>query len=190
MNYNINKSTSILFTSEYNYNEDVLNLLNQSELISFNNRSNMNIASNILKEYNCLYLKNKKYLTKIDVNMINILDSLNSIQARIIFLNVLTYVNNDFKKKIIHDLKQLNKIIINFTSEIEECLLLDYMIVVSDNKIIMEGNTKDILKQEKILKKLGFNLPFVTDLSNSLKYYELIDKDYYDNLSLVEDLWK
>ena len=54
----------------------------------------------------------------------------------------------------------------------------------------MEGNTKDILKEEKIIKKLGFNMPFIIELSNGLKYYNIVDKLYYDNESLVNDLWK
>ena len=53
----------------------------------------------------------------------------------------------------------------------------------------MEGYKEDILKEEKILKKLGFNLPFIVELSNGLKYYGLVNKLYYDNESLVSDLW-
>ena len=54
----------------------------------------------------------------------------------------------------------------------------------------MEGKSKLVLQEEKILKKLGFNLPFIVELSNSLKYYQLVDKTYFDSLELVEDLWK
>ena len=54
----------------------------------------------------------------------------------------------------------------------------------------MEGNYKEILKEEKILKKLGFNLPFILELSLGLKYYNLTNDLYYDNESLVNYLWK
>lgn len=74
--------------------------------------------------------------------------------------------------------------------EIEETLWLDYLIVIHEEKVIMEGKSKLVLQEEKILKKLGFNLPFIVELSNSLKYYQLVDKTYFDSLELVEDLWK
>ena len=40
----------------------------------------------------------------------------------------------------------------------------------------MEGNTKDILKEEKIIKKLGFSMPFIIELSNGLKYYNIVER--------------
>ena len=87
-------------------------------------------------------------------------------------------------------LKSQNKQIINYTTEIEETLLLEYLIVVHENKVIMEGKTEEVLSIEKIIKKLGFNLPSIIELSNGLKYYEVVSNTYYDIEGLVEDLWK
>lgn len=69
-------------------------------------------------------------------------------------------------------------------------MLLDYLMVVHNNEIIMEGNTKEVLNVEKIIKKLGFNMPLIMELSNGLKYYNVVNKTYYDIESLVDDLWK
>ena len=33
-------------------------------------------------------------------------------------------------------------------------------------------------------------LPFTVNLSNKLKFYELIDRVYFDDKKLVDDLWK
>ena len=54
----------------------------------------------------------------------------------------------------------------------------------------MEGKKEAVLQEEKILKKLGFSLPFIVELSKGLKYYQVVDKIYFNNVELVNDLWK
>ena len=191
-NKDFNKvSTTVLYTSSYNYLDDAKEFIHHNiVVITKDQNANINnIPEYLLKSFNCLELLNKPNLTRIDNLKITILDNLNNKSEVYVFLNVLTYLDNEFKKRVINYLKEHNKIIINYTEDIEEALLLDYIIVIHDNKIIMEGYKEDILKEEKILKKLGFNLPFIVELSNGLKYYGLIDKLYYDNESLVSDLW-
>ena len=64
------------------------------------------------------------------------------------------------------------------------------MIVLDKGQIVMEGKTRQILLQEKILKRLGIGLPFYIDLSIQLKLYGLIDNIRLSKEDLVEDLWK
>ena len=87
-------------------------------------------------------------------------------------------------------MKSNHKRIINYTTQIEETLLLDYLVITHENTIIMEGAKELVLKEEKILKKLGFNLPFIVELSSGLKYYGLINKIYFNSKELVDELWK
>ena len=47
----------------------------------------------------------------------------------------------------------------------------------------------EVLKEEKKLKKVGFGLPFVVDLSIQLNYYDIFKKVYFDMNELVNDLW-
>lgn len=181
--------TTILCPLNFNYTTDIVELTNKGcETITKNGVYHSSIPDIILKEFNCEHLKNPQ--TKVDNIKINILSSILSPKSTIIFFNVLTYVDNTFKEKIITYLKKQHKRIINYTSEIEETLLLDYLIVIHNNKVIMEGDTKSILKEEKILRKLGYSLPVIVELSMGLTYYNLIDKIYYKNTSLVDDLWK
>ena len=59
------------------------------------------------------------------------------------------------------------------------------------NKInAIDGKTLDVLKEEKILKRLGLNLPFYLDLSIQLKLYGLINRTYLNKEDLVKHLWK
>jgi hypothetical protein len=189
-----NCNTAILISSDYNYNNDMLYFINHHCIVlNMLNKSNISeINDKDLLKYNIYDLKDKKILTKIDELKINIVSNItnNKNNEVFIFFNVLTYLDDEFKNKVINELNNNHKRIINYTSEIEEVLLFDYLIVEDKEKVIMEGKTNQVLKEEKILKKLGFDLPFIIELSNGLKYYELVDETYYNNESLVEDLWK
>ena len=185
-------NTTLLHTSKNNYNVDMLEFINNNcEVIIKTSRTDINdIPLKILDSYNCLELAKKDELTNNDEIKINILKSLCSEKEVIIFYDILNYVDNELEDKLIKELIKQNKTIINYTTEIEETLYLDYLIIVHENKVIMEGQTKEVLNEEKIIKKLGFNMPLITELSSGLKYYGVVNKKYYDIESLVEDLWK
>lgn len=184
--------TTILHTSKYNYNRDVIELMGkEAEVITTNSHYNLeDISLKILDELNLLELLGKEKLTKIDESTINIISSLIVNKKVIVFYNILTYINSDLKRNIIKKLKEQGKRIIIYTGEVEETLLLEYLVLVHENKVIMEGNTNAVLLEEKIIKKLGFNLPCIVELSNGLKYYNIVKKVYFDKESLVNDLWK
>ena len=69
-------------------------------------------------------------------------------------------------------------------------LVTKYLIIYDEEKILAEGNTLDLLSNEKLIKRLGFKLPFIIELSTYLKDYNLTSKFYLDIESLVGDLWK
>lgn len=184
--------TTILTTSSFNYTNDAIYYINNNCIVITKNRTttNFDIPEDLYALFSLEELKNKKDLTEFDELKLKILSCLNSNNKIFVFMNVLTYLDSDFKEKVIRYLKLGNKRIINYTTDIEETLLLDYIVVIHENKIIMEGKKELVLKEEKILKKLGFHLPFVVELSNGLKYYGLVTKTYFNNKELVNDLWK
>lgn len=184
-------NTTILYTSNFNYIKDAQEyIVNDCTVITKDTLKDLTLSSTLFKKFNCEYLINKEDLTLIDKIKINILNSLESSNKIYVFFNVLTYLDYEFKTNIINYLKENNKQIINYTTDIEETLLLEYLMVIQNNNIIMEGLKEDILKEEKILQKLGFNLPFIVELSLGLKYYNLVDNLYFNNESLVNSLWK
>ncbi len=183
--------TTVLYTSGFNYTNDAVSLINSNCVVITKDRRD---ANNIPNDFYGLFqveeLRNKKDLTKIDEIKLNILGNLNSDKKIFVFFNVLTYLDKDFVERIIRFLKLGKKRIINYTTEIEETLMLDYIIVIHDNKVIMEGKKELILREDKILKKLGFKLPLIVELSSGLKLYGLVDKIYFNNKELVDVLWK
>lgn len=183
--------TTIIYPSSFNYNNDAIYYLNNNcVVITTDRRDYFDISLELYELFNVGYLRTKKDLTKFDELKLNILGSLNSDKKVYVFFNVLTYLDKEFKEKLIRYLKLANKRIINYTTDIEETLLLEYIIVIHDNLVIMEGTKEQVLNEEKILKKLGFNLPFIIELSRGLKLYGLIDKIYFNNEELVNALWK
>ena len=188
--YDIN--TTILYTSSFNYTDDAIYYLNNNCIVITKDRSMeaFEISNDIFELFHEEKLIHKKDLTKIDELKLKILASLNTNKTVFVFCNVLTYLDKAFKERLIRYLILNKKRIINYTTDIEETLLLDYLVVLHENKIIMEGKKELVLQEEKILKKLGFNLPFIVELSNGLKYYGVIDKVYFNNEELVNVLWK
>lgn len=108
---------------------------------------------------------------------------------RVVFNESWYNLRNNEKKVIIELLKKQNINFVNITTNIEDSLLSDYIVVFDENKKVLEGNTEFVLRNEKVLKKLGYGLPFVVDLSIQLTYYDILDKVYYDMDKLTEDLW-
>lgn len=184
--------TIVLTTSSFNYTNDAIYYINNNCVVITKNRTttNYDIPEDLYALFHEEELKNKKDLTEFDELKLKILSCLNSNNKVFVFMNVLTYLDNDFKERLIRYLKLGNRRIINYTNEIEETLLLDYLVVIHEEEIIMEGKKEQVLQEEKILKKLGLNLPFVVELSNGLKYYGLVNKTYFNNKELVDDLWK
>ncbi len=108
----------------------------------------------------------------------------------IIFFNILSNLKDKEIKKLYQYLKDNSINYINATNNIEEVLFTKNLVVYDKEKIIMEGSTLSLLNNAKLFKRLGFNLPFIIDLSLYLKDYNLVDKIYLDKESLVDDLWK
>lgn len=108
---------------------------------------------------------------------------------RLIFKNSLYGLKKEEKKEIINLLAKQNINFVNVTCDVEESLLSDYIIVYDEDKKVLEGNMESVLRNEKVLKKLGFGVPFVVDLSIQLNYYDVLKKVYFNLDELVGVLW-
>lgn len=141
---------------------------------------NQNLLNNF-KDYTIL----NDNLTYQDVE-----DMIYSFPSKTVVLNdLLRKFKTKEKEKIIDLLRVRGVNFINITSFIEEAIYGDYIFVYYDNKIVIEGATKEVLKSEKLLKRLGFGLPFAMDLSTQLKLYQVLDKEELDLRKLVDTLW-
>ena len=78
---------------------------------------------------------------------------------------------------------------IKYDSEYDT-VYFDYLIVLKNNRVAMEGNTLDILKEEKLMKLLGYSLPFYVNMSIQLGYYGVIRDVCLTKEELGDKLWK
>jgi len=109
---------------------------------------------------------------------------------KVIFFNMLSNLDEKKIKELFKFLNKNNVMFINATNNMEEVLYTKNLIVYDEDKKVLEGTTIEVLKNEKTLRRLGFNLPFIIQLSILLKDYELTDKIFMNKESLVKELWK
>ena len=130
--------TTILYTYSYNYTQDIIYFINNNCAVITKERSNNleEISDDIYTYFKEEELKNKKDLTEFDNLKLKILSAISMNSQIFVFFNVLTYLNKDFKEKVMKYLKEHQKRIINYTMEIEETLWLDYLIVIHEEKVI------------------------------------------------------
>lgn len=129
-------------------------------------------------------------LGRIESYLLRVVCALIEKPAFLILDNILEEFDKKTRSKIFKYCKKNKITIVNITSNLETSLDTEYLYCLYKGKVILEGTIPDIFKEEKIFKRLGYNLPFIVDMSIQLGYYELTDKIYLDKDGLVRDVWK
>lgn len=129
-------------------------------------------------------LKNKEKIK------LSILKGILSNKEYVSFDNILVYLDKKEKEYIIKYLKDNNIKFIIVSNDLSDLFYTDETYILNAGEIIAHGASNKILLEEKLLKRLGFTLPFMVDLSLQLKDYNLIKDIYLDKEMLVDKLWK
>ena len=116
-------------------------------------------------------------------------------EPKILLLDdILLGLKSTEKKEIISLINDYRKhkdiSLIMTVSNLEDALYGDYLYIIKDSKIILEGEPSNILQNDNIINKLGLELPFMIDLSVKLRDYDLIKDIETDMDRLVNTLWK
>ena len=88
----------------------------------------------------------------------------------------------------IHQDKKMT--IINVTHDMNDTIYSDNIIVLNKGKILFNDSKENVYEEDKKLKNIGLNLPFIVDLSKKLGYYELLDGIVWNMNMMVKKLWK
>lgn len=173
--------------------KDRVSLVDEFPKLKYSNIEQLNIDNALLKEFELeeLILFPSKELTlkgKIEIAIIRAL----SIKKEVLILDgVFNYLDSNFKKELIKYIKKNNITLINIVNNVEDTLYTDYLIVLYKKGLIaIEGTTLSVFKEEKLIRRLGFNLPFYVDLSIQLGLYGLIDDIYLTKEEMVKNIWK
>jgi hypothetical protein len=146
--------------------------------------TNVTIISTNLNKY---LLDNYKDYKVVDGDF-KIGDLLN--EKKVLFYNNLNNLDDNTLKEIFRVFKESNIKFVVFACNLELSLYTKYLIVYDDKKILAEGLTNDILMNDKLLKRLGFKLPFMFELSLLLKDYNILDRIILDKERMKQELWK
>ena len=103
---------------------------------------------------------------------------------------LLSYLDNRTKILLLNYLNYKEILLINVTSNMDDTLYTDYTLCLYDGISAIDGKTIDVFKEEKIIRRLGLELPFMIDLSIQLQLYGLINKIYLNRETMVKKLWK
>lgn len=149
----------------------------------------------ISKKLNIGYLlfKDADELSSSERKLVDLACALVSEPRLIVIDDTLEKIDNKAKNKIINYLKGLKKSTVIFiTNNVEDFLLADNIIIMNDGRIMEVGTPEELFKNEKLFVNNNSSLPFVVDLFNKLKFYDLIDSKeiIFDLDELVDKIWK
>ena len=104
--------------------------------------------------------------------------------------DLLTYLDNYKKNMILNYIKDNNITLVSVISDIEESLLFDKFLILNNDKAVVFDKIDNILTHAKIFDKLGLSMPFIYNINELLKSYDLIDDNHIVEKDLVDILWK
>jgi ABC-type multidrug transport system ATPase subunit len=186
VNKTIVNNNVILINNSYLYDNDKV------VDIFFDEINDEDKIKKIVKNFNIDRLLNIRLeeLNKADRYYILIILALLSNKKYIVIDDILCNLRKKYIENIYKYAKKNKISIINVASTLDNVLFSDYVIFLYKSKIAMEGNVIDTLKEEKLIKRLGFRLPFMYDLSLQLNYYEVLDDIIIDREKMVDKIWK
>lgn len=114
-------------------------------------------------------------------------------KPNVIFLdNPFSTLSNEVREEfynLIYEYTSYHEItVISTLNDLYDSLYFDRIIVLNNKSILLDGNPYYIFKEEKLLKKLGLNIPIIYELSEKLKLYGLIDRNVNTDEELVVNL--
>ena len=108
--------------------------------------------------------------------------------------NVFIYFSDKEKEEIFTFLrkyqKKYNLTVVLTTIDLKDSLYTDYLYIIGNKRIVLEGKPLEVLEKDNILNKVGLNIPFMADLSVKLKDYDLLDSIILEKDRMVDILWK
>ncbi len=98
------------------------------------------------------------------------------------------------RKEILEEIQkyqiQEKSTVVMTTHILEDSLIGEYLYILKNNEILLQGVPLEVLEKDNIINKAGLNLPFMIDLSVKLKDYNLLKETELNINKMVELLWK
>lgn len=93
--------------------------------------------------------------------------------------------------KILRDLHEHKRItIISLSHELDEAIYSDRLVILNKGKIVVDGPYPDVFDEERVMRKIGLEVPFTIELCKKLKVYDILDEVEPDLKTVVDKIWK
>lgn len=117
------------------------------------------------------------------------------LEPRILILDeALLMIDINERESILKILSDYNKkkrvTIISFTHNLEEAIYSDRLVILNHGKIVVDGSFPEVFDEERVMRKIGLEVPFTIELSQKLRVYNVIDNLELDIERLVSKIWK
>lgn len=117
------------------------------------------------------------------------------LEPRILILDeALMMIDVNERETILRLLSDYNKrkrvTIVSFTHNLDEALYSDRLIILNEGKTVVDGKFPYVFNEERVMRKIGLEVPFAVELSQKLKVYGLIGELELNLERLVSKIWK
>ncbi|MEE0698983.1 MAG: ATP-binding cassette domain-containing protein [Bacilli bacterium] len=93
--------------------------------------------------------------------------------------------------KILSEYNKTKRVtIVSFTHNLEEALYAKRLIILNEGKIVVDGNFPEVFNEERVMRKIGLEVPFAVELCQKLRVYGLIGEIDMNLERLVTKIWK
>ncbi|CAM3609913.1 energy-coupling factor transporter ATPase [Erysipelothrix urinaevulpis] len=93
--------------------------------------------------------------------------------------------------QLVHRLHTENKMtILSITHDIEEVIFSDYVIVMNEGNIALQGTPEEVLKQSDRLVRLQLDVPYSVKFNQAMKKKGIKLKNSFDLEGMVNELWE
>ncbi len=190
----INTKVSFITSNNEFFSKTVLEeILQDNVYVSLNE---INKVKKYLYDFNVPYLLN---MSPLDLSYAE--NQIVSIIKFIIKNPKILLIDNAFNKFDIDKKTELLKYLINYCKEnnitliyssnnLNDYLLFERIIILNKEKIFIDKSSDELFLDEKKLHQASLRLPFIRELNDKLKMYDLIHDDYNNIDEMVDDLCK
>ena len=104
--------------------------------------------------------------------------------------DLMTYLSYEKNVSIFNYIKEKKIMLVSVISNTEELKFYDKVLVMNKGYAVLYDKVNNVISNEELFNELGLEIPFIYDINNMLKSYELINEDHLIEKDLVSVLWK
>ena len=97
------------------------------------------------------------------------------------------------RKQLLDIIKRYNTkkriTVLSFTHNLEEAIYSDRLVILNKGKIVVDGAFPNVFREERVMRKIGLEVPFMIELSQKLKVYNILSDIDLDMDKVVSKLW-